>query len=59
VGAIRQLTANPALRETLGRSGRRYIVEKYSRQRSAGTYITLLQEILQQLEGRSRAAAEI
>jgi colanic acid biosynthesis glycosyl transferase WcaI len=59
IGGIRHLAANPALRESMGRSGRHYIVENYSRQRSAATYVTLLQNLLHHPEARSKAVAEI
>lgn len=46
VEAIRRLAANPILRETLGRNGRRHIVEHFSRQQTATAYISLLERIL-------------
>lgn len=58
IGAIRYLATNPALREAAGRRGRHYIVENYSRQRSAAIYIDVLHSVLREPESRSRAVAE-
>lgn len=58
IDSIRQLAANPALRESMGRSGRHHIVKNYSRQRSAAAYVTLLQDLLHQTEARSKLVAE-
>ena len=43
---ITRLAANPILRETLGRNGRRHIVEHFSRQQTAKAYIAVLEGIL-------------
>jgi glycosyltransferase involved in cell wall biosynthesis len=53
--AILRLAADPVLRETLGRNGRRHILQNFSRRQTALTYL----EILNQLLGTeiSRAAA--
>lgn len=44
--AIRCLAANATLRDLLGRNGRRYIVEHFSRRRTAQTYIAVLDNLL-------------
>jgi glycosyltransferase involved in cell wall biosynthesis len=46
VQAITQLAANPLLRETLGRNGRRHIVAHFSRQQTAKAYIAVLEGIV-------------
>jgi glycosyltransferase involved in cell wall biosynthesis len=46
VKVITRLAANPILRETLGRNGRRHIVEHFSRQQTAKAYIAVLEGIL-------------
>ncbi len=45
VDAIRSLAAQPALLESMGRSGRRYVAAHYRRERLAETYHELLQRI--------------
>ena len=45
VDAIRSLAAQPALLESMGRSGRRYVTAHYRRERLAQTYHELLQRI--------------
>src|ERR1700680_2108554 len=47
---ITQLAANPIQRETLGRNGRRHIVEHSSRRQTAKAYIAVLEEILDRKE---------
>ena len=42
---VRTLAASPELCNLLGRNGRRYIVEHFSRQRTAKTYISLLENL--------------
>jgi glycosyltransferase involved in cell wall biosynthesis len=42
---VRTLAANPELCNLLGRNGRRYIVERFSRQRTAKAYISLLENL--------------
>ena len=44
--AIMRLAANPELCEFLGRNGRRYVLQHFSRQRTAGTYLELLEGLL-------------
>ena len=46
VRVITRLAANPVLCETLGRNGRRHIIEHFSRQQTAKAYITLLERIV-------------
>jgi colanic acid biosynthesis glycosyl transferase WcaI len=46
VQVITRLAANPMLRETLGRNGRRHIVEHFSRQQTAKNYIGVLEGIV-------------
>jgi glycosyltransferase involved in cell wall biosynthesis len=46
VQVITRLAANPVLRETLGRNGRRHIIEHFSRQQTAKAYITVLEGIV-------------
>ena len=46
VQVIAQLGANPVLRETLGRNGRRYVIEHFSRQQKAKAYIDVLEGIV-------------
>jgi colanic acid biosynthesis glycosyl transferase WcaI len=46
VQVITQLAANPLLRETLGRNGRRHIIEHFSRQQTAKDYIAVLEGIV-------------
>lgn len=57
VAAIRKLAANPALREVLGRNGRRHVVENFSRLESAKTYLTVLEGILNRELRRAPVAA--
>jgi glycosyltransferase involved in cell wall biosynthesis len=46
VQAIKRLAANPILRETLGRNGRRHMVAHFSRQQTARAYIAVLEKIV-------------
>jgi glycosyltransferase involved in cell wall biosynthesis len=46
VNAIRYLAANPELAGNLGRSGREYIVRKFSRRQTAEKYIRVLESLL-------------
>jgi len=50
VQVIARLAANPALRETLGRNGRRHIIEHFSRQQTAKAYIAVLEGIVDREE---------
>ncbi len=45
VDAIRRLAEQPALRESMGRSGRQYVAAHYRRDRLAELYLELLQRI--------------
>jgi colanic acid biosynthesis glycosyl transferase WcaI len=55
VQVITRLAANPVLRETLGRNGRRHIVEHFTRQQTASAYIGVLEGIVKR--DRSSIAA--
>ena len=46
VTAIQRLHAEPGLGDALGRNGRNHILRKFSRQQSAHTYITVLEDVL-------------
>ena len=52
---ILRLAGDPHLRETLGRNGRRYILQRFSRRQTAIAYLEVLRELLG--EGKRRAAA--
>jgi glycosyltransferase involved in cell wall biosynthesis len=52
--AIRRLASDADLRMRLGANGRRHILDKFSRRRTAETYIQVLQELT---SGQSAAAA--
>jgi colanic acid biosynthesis glycosyl transferase WcaI len=55
VQVITRLAANPVLRETLGRNGRRHIVENFTRQQTASAYIGVLERVVKR--DRSSIAA--
>jgi glycosyltransferase involved in cell wall biosynthesis len=46
VEAIRKLADNPTLRETLGRNGRRHVIENFSRRQTAKLYLAILERIV-------------
>jgi colanic acid biosynthesis glycosyl transferase WcaI len=46
ISAVQRLQADQELRETLGRNGRRHILRNYSRERSAKTYLAVLEAVL-------------
>ncbi len=46
VEALKRLRADASLRETLGSNGRRHIVEHFSREQTAATYIGVLERLL-------------
>jgi glycosyltransferase involved in cell wall biosynthesis len=46
-GAILQLKQNDAWREALGRSGREYIVQRLSREKTAADYLEVLKSLLE------------
>ena len=48
--AVMRLARSPAWRESLGRNGRHYVVQRFSRQQSAAKYL----DVLQQLVGEGR-----
>ncbi len=47
VQAITRLAADPALRESLGRNGRRYIQQRFSRRSTAAAYLDVLESLLE------------
>jgi colanic acid biosynthesis glycosyl transferase WcaI len=54
--AVLRLAGNQQLRETLGRYGRRHVLQHFSRHQSATTYIDLLRTLMG--EGKKRATAD-
>lgn len=46
VRTIKELAANDAMRVALGQNGRRYIVERFSRQQTAATYLRVLEDLI-------------
>jgi colanic acid biosynthesis glycosyl transferase WcaI len=54
---LRWLAANPSVRESLGRNGRRHILQSYTRQRTAQTYIEVLEDLLGKNPRRRSLAA--
>jgi glycosyltransferase involved in cell wall biosynthesis len=48
VSTVRKLAADTNLRQTLGESGRKYIVERYSRRKTAELYLNVLRQVMQQ-----------
>jgi colanic acid biosynthesis glycosyl transferase WcaI len=52
--AVLRLAADPALREALGRNGRQYALQYFSRQHTAKVYLDILQDLL--AEGQHCAA---
>ncbi len=53
--AVMRLAANPGMRESLGRNGRRYVLQHFSYERIAKTYVGLLEGLSE--EDRSFAVA--
>jgi colanic acid biosynthesis glycosyl transferase WcaI len=47
VQAITRLAADPALRDSLGRNGRRYIQQRFSRRSTAEAYLDVLENLLE------------
>jgi glycosyltransferase involved in cell wall biosynthesis len=54
--AILRLAENPQLRETLGRNGRRHVLQNFSRRQSATAYIEVLNAVLGKEKRRAIAA---
>src|SRR5215469_14989960 len=54
--AVLHLRADRKLRETLGQNGRRHIVDRYSRQRTAAAYIAVLDKLLGKQAAEALAA---
>jgi colanic acid biosynthesis glycosyl transferase WcaI len=54
--AILRLAADPVLRETLGRNGRRHILQNFSRRQTALTYLEILNRLLGTETSRAAAA---
>jgi colanic acid biosynthesis glycosyl transferase WcaI len=46
--AVITLLSNSPLRESLGRNGRRYVVQNYSRQQTAHAYVELLKNVVEE-----------
>jgi glycosyltransferase involved in cell wall biosynthesis len=57
VAAITRLAQDAALRDAMGRNGRRHIVTRYSRQRTAETYIEVLNALLKKSPRTGAVAA--
>ena len=55
-GAIQRLAQNAELRQSLGLNGRRYIVKRCSRRRTAEQYLEVLQRVLDQASRSARIA---
>jgi colanic acid biosynthesis glycosyl transferase WcaI len=54
--AVMRLAEDEPLRETLGRNGRRYILQHFSRRQTAKAYIDLLNALMGEEKGRAIAA---
>ena len=54
--AISRLAGDAQLRETLGRNGRRYVLQRFSRRQTAMAYLALLGELLGEEKRRAVAA---
>jgi glycosyltransferase involved in cell wall biosynthesis len=52
--AILQLAGDVELRSRLGKNGRNYIVDKFSRRQTAETYVKVLKEVLNSTKQRNR-----
>jgi colanic acid biosynthesis glycosyl transferase WcaI len=57
VAAVTRLAQDAALREAMGRGGRRHILSRYSRQRTAETYIEVLSALLKRTPRTGAVAA--
>jgi colanic acid biosynthesis glycosyl transferase WcaI len=55
--AVLKLAANPALCEALGRKGRRYILQNFTRGQKAEAYLRVLEDLLEAPESCAVAAA--
>jgi glycosyltransferase involved in cell wall biosynthesis len=55
--AITELVSNPTLRQSLGRNGRKHILDKFSRQQTAEEYVVVLQSLLGEKLPESALAA--
>ncbi len=55
--AILTLRDQPSLRESMGRNGRKYIVQNLSRERTAADYLDLLLKLTEAQDSSGRAAA--
>jgi colanic acid biosynthesis glycosyl transferase WcaI len=54
--AVARLASDPQLRETLGRNGRRHVLQHFSRRQNAVTYLNVLNRLLGKEELRAVAA---
>jgi colanic acid biosynthesis glycosyl transferase WcaI len=57
VSAISRLAANPVLCEMLGRNGRRYILQNFTRRQTAEAYLRVLKNLVEGHESYAAAAA--
>jgi len=55
--AVMRIARDPALGKSLGRNGRRYVLENSTRQRTARTYLDVLEDLLQEGRAHSPLAA--
>lgn len=55
--AIVRLANDPALRESLGRNGRHYVLQHLSRRGTAATYLEVLHDLLEESQRRAGVAA--
>jgi glycosyltransferase involved in cell wall biosynthesis len=56
VDTVARLAQDPQLGKSLGRNGRRYILQRYTRRQTSGAYIRLLNELLGEEKPRAAAA---
>jgi glycosyltransferase involved in cell wall biosynthesis len=57
VRAVNRLAIDPGLRESLGRNGRRYIQQRFSRRSTAQAYLEVLEDLLERKPHRPAVAA--
>ncbi len=54
--AVLGLAGDPQLRESLGRNGRRHVLQRFSRRHTAMAYLEVLRDLLGEEKGRAAAA---